>query len=864
VDGLKLSSRSRNGINMSLDEKTQQITQPNLGLLSLSQARTVRAVLDDLTKSNFDARQIFPYLSELTARIRSASVSEDDQIRMAEELGHWVRWHRLQGYWLAYLFQLAMQQQQSAYFVIGCLLYADAQINVNSDLSLPSLENGYNALAQQKDPHLRNKAAYIETRIRTVFNYYRSLYSATPYDRINPLTEHLYSWKTWHDLAAAFPELQKPRRELTPPDYLKVIDQCVASGDTYWCVLTRRFLGSVYEGRNELDAAAQQFQLALQGAKSASLDTEIGHLHRLYGYVLRNSGKLDEATREFQDAYSHESQPLFSYWQALSARELGDVQLRHLLHEIDPAHLPKETLQAGLRWYKIGRSLFERHVAECVVPVARAVEQQLFRSYVDNSIELAVVAGGRDSVAEMEASGPRYATEVVAEGKATAALDAAAHAQYLHSRAIFHEHLGAFTQHDFDKDFRDYLVSVETNREARQFYMRTRVRLSNHIAQAQLSDATVVKLFDMRIPNVAFLMFHIASQETYTWLFFPGADMPIRKTRRQAGTWQVCDQAFQGVLQAAKFPPSAHPAPAMRSAIDTLLAVYAECFNPFLEPFLPALQGKHLKLFPRFSMNAVPFHALKVKGKPLIEYCDVSYGQTLGMFFQVHRDPPSLHPGTLGAVFDEAGTVAYKGTFRMLDADNDHNVYVLPNSSWEDARMAISSRRPSDLFFACHGEYDRDDPAKSFLRIRSDQNVSFSEIFSKLDLSGCRSVTLGACESGIARTLVSAEYIGLPIAFLAAGAQYVIASLWQVNQIAAAILLGHHYRLLRDGKHGVVAALNEAQRMTMRMSQDEVVTWLNKFVPEKARDWEPFVREMEDPPFAHPYYWAGFYVTGDL
>src|ERR1039457_1471756 len=258
-------------------------------------------------------------------------------------------------------------------------------------------------------------------------------------------------------------------------------------------------------------------------------------------------------------------------------------------------------------------------------------------------------------------------------------------------------------------------------------------------------------------------------------------------------------------------------------------------------------------------------NAIKVKGKPLIEYCDVSYGQTLGMFLQIHRDTPQPAPASLAAVFDEQGTVAYQGTFRMLDAPGFGTVSMLPTSSWDDVRAALAGQLPSDLLFACHGEYNREDPANSLLRLRSGLEVPFSEVFSKLDLTGCRSVTLGACESGIARTLVSAEYIGLPVAFLAAGAQYVIATLWQVHQIATAILLGHHYRLLGNRKHTVVSALNEAQRLTMKMSQTEVIHWLTEFLPrEKAGRLETEIRKMGDPPFSHPYYWAGFYIAGDV
>ena len=852
---------------MFLDEQTRSIASPALDLLTPAQSKTVSSVLDDLAEIQFDRHRIVPLLPSLTDRIGSVCVSREDQGRMADELLRWVRWRRLPGYWLAFLFQQAMAQRQSIYFVVGCLLYADAQISANSDLSLPSLENAYNALTQQSEPLLPEVATGIEARMRVVFAYYRNLYAATPYDRINPLTEHLYSQTTWDDLVGAHPELRKPRRQLTPADYLAVIDQCTRSQDRYGCVVARRFLGSVYEARNEPDSAADQFRLALEAAKESAIDTEIGHLHRLYGYVLRNSGRLDDAADQFQQAYEHESHPLFAYWQALSARELGDVWLRRLPREVDPANLPKEPLAEAMRWYKTGRQLFDAHVAQCVLPAARAVEQQLFRSYVDNGVQVAVLANHRDSVAEVEAAGPRYATDVVAETNAARALGAAAFAKFIQSRAVFHEHLATFNQGSFDEDFRAYLAFVKANREPRQFYMRTRIQLNAPITRAHLSDDVTARLFSQDLPGVAFLFFHIASRQTNSWLFFPGAGMPVGIARRPAVTWQNLDQAYQDVVEVVTSPltPDSLAAVAMQPAIDALLAAYEECFNGILEPFLPALAHRQLKVFPRFSMNAVPFHAIKVKGKPLIEYCDVSYGQTLSMFLQMHRDPPAPAATNLAAAFDERGTVAYQGTFRMLDAAGEYKVSMLPDSSWEDVRAELAARPPSDLLFACHGEYRRDDPARSLLRLRPGLEVPFSEVFSKLDLRGCRSVTLGACESGIARTLVSAEYIGLPVAFLAAGVRYVIATLWQVNQIAAAILLGHHYRFLADGQHTVVSALNEAQRVTRKLSQSEVIRWLSEFLPgEKAADLEPQIRKMGDPPFAHPYYWAGFYVAGDV
>lgn len=847
---------------MFSDERIRRLTlPPNLDFLSAAQAKTVAALLNDLLETKFDPNKIHPQLPSLIAQMGAACATSEDRSRMADELVRWARWYRLPGFWLTYLFQMSMAQQDPVSFAMANFVYAEAQINLNSDLSLSSLENGYLALTRGTVVASELAASYV-LRMQTVFNYYRRLYAAIPYDEVNPLTTHLYSRKTWTDLLDVFPELRKPLDESSPADYQKVIDQCVKAGDTYCCVLARRFLGSVYHARNQLDQAIDQFSLALKDADSAGLDSEIGHLRRLHGYALRKSGHLDEAAREFRLAYDHEGHPLFAYWQALAACELGDVYFNQLG---GPARLAEKPLQEAMRWYKTGRNIFERQVATCVLPVGRAVEQQMFRSYVDNSIEVAVLAASRDSVAEAEAAGPRYATDVVAEGHAAEALDPVARSRYLHSRAVFEEHLATFNEGDGEAQFRSYLSSLERNREERRLYVHTRLQLVPTITGAQLSDDTVARFFDLKLPAVVFLLFHIARQETYSWLFFPGVGAPVGRARRSAASWHEVDQVFQGEAERSKSPPSVakNAATRMRLAIDSILSVYEECFSPLLEPGLASLQGKQLKIFPRFSMNAVPFHALKVKGRALIEYCDVSYCQSIGLFFQVHRDVPSLDPGTLGAVFDKEGT-AYAGTFRMLNAAHDQGVYMLPSASWRDVQNGITDLSPSDLLFACHGEFDRSDPAKSHLRLSSGNDVSFSAIFSQLDLSRCRSVTLGACESGIARTLVAAEYVGLPIAFLAAGTQYVIASLWQVNQLASAILLGHHYRFLKDGTHTVVAALNNAQRATMRMSQAQVFDWVNQFLPERANDLAVQVGQMDDPPFAHPYYWAGFYVTGDI
>jgi CHAT domain-containing protein len=113
-----------------------------------------------------------------------------------------------------------------------------------------------------------------------------------------------------------------------------------------------------------------------------------------------------------------------------------------------------------------------------------------------------------------------------------------------------------------------------------------------------------------------------------------------------------------------------------------------------------------------------------------------------------------------------------------------------------------------------------------------------------------------------ASSFVAAEYVGLPLAFLGCGVSYVIGTLWQVNRISSANLVTRHYEYLQEGKMSVPLALNAAQRDIMRLTQDEVIAWIHTWLPEYAQSWEPEIRKRPLQPYAHPYYWAGFYLTG--
>ncbi len=259
----------------------------------------------------------------------------------------------------------------------------------------------------------------------------------------------------------------------------------------------------------------------------------------------------------------------------------------------------------------------------------------------------------------------------------------------------------------------------------------------------------------------------------------------------------------------------------------------------------------------------MPFAALVAQGRPLVDICDVSYAPSLGLLLQIHESGIAPAAGTLTVLRDAMRTPAYAGTLANLAARPNHASSVVEDASWDGVKTALAARTPTDIFFACHGKFDPDDPQRSRLFVTKNEPVAFTRMFAELDLRGCRSVFMGACESGIGRTLVSAEYIGLPLAFFAAGVRYCIGALWQVNQLSSAIFVAAFYAALHSGR-SVANCIGEAARTTKAMTRSDVVAWLHAYLPERAAAWEGTLRAMDEPPYGHPYYWAGFYLTGDV
>ena len=144
------------------------------------------------------------------------------------------------------------------------------------------------------------------------------------------------------------------------------------------------------------------------------------------------------------------------------------------------------------------------------------------------------------------------------------------------------------------------------------------------------------------------------------------------------------------------------------------------------------------------------------------------------------------------------------------------------------------------VHFATHGLIDTEQPARSSLALSLvdergtaiDGYLRMHDIYNRrfpVDL-----VVLSACRTALGQDVRGEGLVGLTRGFLHAGARSVVASLWQVDDVATAELMTRFYRHVLTGKMTPAAALRAAQREL-----------------------------AGDPRWAAPYFWAGFVIQGD-
>jgi CHAT domain-containing protein len=144
------------------------------------------------------------------------------------------------------------------------------------------------------------------------------------------------------------------------------------------------------------------------------------------------------------------------------------------------------------------------------------------------------------------------------------------------------------------------------------------------------------------------------------------------------------------------------------------------------------------------------------------------------------------------------------------------------------------------IHFATHGVLDLDHPELSGIVLsmvdeKGEPQDGYLRLYEIYNLNlPAELVVLSACQTGVGKQIKGEGLIALTRGFMYAGAKSVVASLWQVDDVATSELMAEFYKQMFTNKLKPAAALQAAQ---LKISKD--------------KRWRS------------PYYWAGFFLQGE-
>jgi CHAT domain-containing protein/predicted negative regulator of RcsB-dependent stress response len=252
---------------------------------------------------------------------------------------------------------------------------------------------------------------------------------------------------------------------------------------------------------------------------------------------------------------------------------------------------------------------------------------------------------------------------------------------------------------------------------------------------------------------------------------------------------------------------------------------------------------QELRAFPRWivvpygPLHYLPFQALFDGVHYLVERHEISYLPGAGLLrFCLEPRRAAVGVAAFGHSFGGQLPNAVHEAVSIHEIFGG-DLYVEQEATPTRFREAAGQRQV--LHLATHGNFRPDNPLFSGLAL-TDGWLTTLDIFNlRLNAS---LVTLSACQTGRSTVGGGDELLGLMRALLYAGAASLVLTLWTVDDRSTAGLMQRFYQGLAQGQRKG-SALRHAQLAFIQADQAAPAS--------------------EDGAYAHPYFWAPFFLVGD-
>jgi CHAT domain-containing protein len=315
------------------------------------------------------------------------------------------------------------------------------------------------------------------------------------------------------------------------------------------------------------------------------------------------------------------------------------------------------------------------------------------------------------------------------------------------------------------------------------------------------------------------------------------------------------------------------------SAKTALEDAWAFLYRLLLDPLATLLESRGFKravLLPAGRLGLLPLHAV-VEDRVLLTTAPSA--RLLQASISRSRERRTVESSFLG-VSASAPPVHLPFARREVEGVAIHfppgrNRLLLDGAATHSAVLSELAGA-SHLHFACHGTFEKSDPLRSALHLAAGDQLTLRDLLDgRPNLSAARLAILSACRSGLSDYLdLPDESLGFPAVLLQAGIPAVVGTLWPVADISSALLMGRFYEIHLRDEQPAGEALRSAQRWLRQATAAELdlagraeeLLAQARTPADRAAAYQILRRSRAHPdiqPYSHPYYWAGYFLTGD-